>query len=297
VILLQSSLPCSENFFRYKKNYEKFVGTGGEQARSPGSISDANSVSDSSRSAAIKTIASPKILTKASPVNDLARRTGMSLKVDTSNARNALAKYAQNPGGIAKVTAEESKDESPTIEEDKINMIPIANFKSTKLSQIDRKQRQEEFEKMKSNPKPASPKVQDAIRLPNKTTHQQQPSALSTGGGDARSGAEQEIASPTTYLSGGRIESFFAADDKNSVQIEGEMIRKASETKLKKYWYCLLGKELYVYKNRQEDKHKGMHNLIGVFIKDEPEEHLDDQTVLYPFTLIFPPSKPRTYYL
>jgi hypothetical protein len=31
-----------------------------------------------------------------------------------------------------------------------------------------------------------------------------------------------------------------------------------------------------VYKNRQEDKHKGMHNLIGVFIKDEPEEHLDD---------------------
>ncbi len=75
------------------------------------------------------------------------------------------------------------------------------------------------------------------------------------------------------------------------------MIRKATETKLKKYWYCLLGKELYVYKNRQEDKHKGMHNLIGVFIKDEPEEHLDDQTVLDPFTLIFPPSKPRTYYL
>ena len=40
----------------------------------------------------------------------------------------------------------------------------------------------------------------------------------------------------------------------------------------KKYWYCLLGKELYVYKNKNEDKHKGMHNLIGVFIKDEPEE-------------------------
>jgi serine/threonine protein kinase len=27
------------------------------------------------------------------------------------------------------------------------------------------------------------------------------------------------------------------------------MIRKATETKLKKYWYCLLGKELYVYKS------------------------------------------------
>jgi hypothetical protein len=75
------------------------------------------------------------------------------------------------------------------------------------------------------------------------------------------------------------------------------MIRKATETKLKKYWYCLLGKELYVYKNKHEDKHKGMHNLIGVFIKDEPEERVDASTVLYPFKLIFPPNKVRTYYL
>jgi len=75
------------------------------------------------------------------------------------------------------------------------------------------------------------------------------------------------------------------------------MIRKATETKLKKYWYCLLGKELYVYKNKQEEKHKGMHNLVGVFIKDEPEEHLDPTTILYPFSLIFPGNKPRTYYL
>lgn len=174
-------------------------------------------------------------------------------------------------------------------------MIPIANFKSNKLSQIDRKQRQEEFEKLKTNPTPASPKMGDVIRLPNKTTQHTQGSALA--GGDSKVAMEQEIASPTSYLSGGRIESFFNQDDKNSVQIEGEMIRKATETKLKKYWYCLLGKELYVYKNRQEDKHKGMHNLVGVFIKDEPEEHLDDQTVLFPFTLIFPPSKARTYYL
>jgi serine/threonine protein kinase len=40
-----------------------------------------------------------------------------------------------------------------------------------------------------------------------------------------------------------------------------------------------------------------MHNLIGCFIKDEPEEHLDASTILYPFSLIFPPAKARTYYL
>lgn len=40
-----------------------------------------------------------------------------------------------------------------------------------------------------------------------------------------------------------------------------------------------------------------MHNLIGVFIKDEPEETLENGQILYPFKLVFPPSKPRVYYL
>jgi hypothetical protein len=35
-------------------------------------------------------------------------------------------------------------------------------------------------------------------------------------------------------------------EEVDCIQFEGEMIRKATETKLKKYWYCLLGKELYV---------------------------------------------------
>ena len=81
-----------------------------------------------------------------------------------------------------------------------------------------------------------------------------------------------------------------------SIQFEGEILRKANETKLKKYWYCLLGKELYVYRTKNEEKHKGMHNLVGVFIKDEPEEKFENQ-ILYPFKLVFPPNKARTYYL
>ena len=75
------------------------------------------------------------------------------------------------------------------------------------------------------------------------------------------------------------------------------MIRRATEHKYKKYWYCLLGKELYVYKNKREEKHKAMHSLVGVFIKDEVEEQLDATTVMYPFKLIFPQSKARSFYL
>ena len=75
------------------------------------------------------------------------------------------------------------------------------------------------------------------------------------------------------------------------------MIRKATETKLKRYWYALLGRELYVYKSQKEEKHKSMHSLVGVFIKDEIEEQLDSTTFLHPFKLIFPNNKVRMYYL
>lgn len=94
-----------------------------------------------------------------------------------------------------------------------------------------------------------------------------------------------------------RLESFNTNEDVQSVQMEGEMIRKATETKLKRYWYCLLGKELYVYKGKKDEKHKSMHSLVGSFIKEEAEEQLDSTTVLYPFKLIYPTGKARVYYL
>ena len=70
----------------------------------------------------------------------------------------------------------------------------------------------------------------------------------------------------------------------------------AYETKLKVYFYRLVGKELYVYKKENSDKHKGMHNLAGVFLKNVREEEKFDTTTLYSFKLIFPQGKERQYY-
>lgn len=39
-----------------------------------------------------------------------------------------------------------------------------------------------------------------------------------------------------------------------------------------------------------------MHSLVGAFLKDEADEQLDSTTVLYPFKIIFPPNKARSYY-
>jgi len=65
---------------------------------------------------------------------------------------------------------------------------------------------------------------------------------------------------------------------------------------LKTYWFVLLGKELYSYKMKGDSKHKEMQSLVGVHLKNELEEIVDTNTVLYPFMLIFP-DKRRIYYL
>jgi len=77
-------------------------------------------------------------MTRSSPVNELWRRNNIALKVDTAGARNALTKYAMGGGmaGLAGKASESKIPDEPTspIDEDRTNMIPIANFKSNKLS-------------------------------------------------------------------------------------------------------------------------------------------------------------------
>ena len=120
------------------------------------------------------------------------------------------------------------------------------------------------------------------VRLDNKTT------------GAATSNAG--FASPTAFLNGSSAQRDGEESKKEAISFEGEMMRKAKENKLKRYWYCHLEKELYVYKHKDDATHKTMVNLIGVFIKEEPEEVLDKKNSLFPFTLIFP-NKQRTFYL
>lgn len=75
MILLQSSLPCSENFYRYKKNYERFVSQGAKSNEgSPRSKSDAEKAGVKR-----KMIASPKIMSKLSPINTLITRTSFNV--------------------------------------------------------------------------------------------------------------------------------------------------------------------------------------------------------------------------
>jgi len=57
IILLQSSLPCTENFTRYKRNYEKYLEGTGEAPKHG--------------AAEIKQIASPRLMSSLSPLNSM----------------------------------------------------------------------------------------------------------------------------------------------------------------------------------------------------------------------------------
>lgn len=87
-----------------------------------------------------------------------------------------------------------------------------------------------------------------------------------------------------------------SCDGKNSVHIEGEIYKKQKKAgNIKKYWFVLLGKELYSYKQKGDLKHKEMKSLAGVYIKYEIDEVIENGVKLFPFMLIFP-NKRRIYY-
>ena len=60
----------------------------------------------------------------------------------------------------------------------------------------------------------------------------------------------------------------FNFEEDKCVQYEGYVYKfSQSQKKMKKTYFRLIGKDLYYYKKKEEEKHIGMHNLSGVFIK------------------------------
>jgi len=257
--LLRDRLPCSETFYKYQKEFE---------AKATRVKKDEETKVSPKKT---KTIASPRILKSLSP---LARRSGSGDLSADSDAISFLQKLARG---------EPAKEEDSKGIEDKD--IQIDKFKKNK-------KRQNAEVSVKELHEPESPGISaEVVRMGNKNP---EPKSLLE-----KRAPKNIFASPTSFLSGSSAEreDLESSDStKEKVEYEGEMMRKAKENKLKKYWHKLCGKELRVYKHKDNENHKAMVNLISVFIKIEPEEQLDKKNTLYPFTLIFP-NKERTYYL
>ena len=81
----------------------------------------------------------------------------------------------------------------------------------------------------------------------------------------------------------------------NSEEVTEGYLYKIQDNKMKKIYFKLICKDLYYYKSKEHKKHKGMHNLSGVYIKDEGTVTINNKK-LYCFNIIFP-SKERKYYV
>ncbi len=100
-----------------------------------------------------------------------------------------------------------------------------------------------------------------------------------------------------TMSSNIKITSNDDSDDEEDTHIthEGFLYKITQTKKLKKLWFKLHYKDLYYYKNKEETTHKGMHNLSGVFIKEDQPIQYDGQN-LYCFQVVYP-KKSRFYYV
>ena len=84
-------------------------------------------------------------------------------------------------------------------------------------------------------------------------------------------------------------------NEKEKEEITEGYLYKIQDNKMKKIYFRLICKDLYYYKSKDVKKYKGMHNLSGVYIKDEGAVTISNRT-LYCFNIIFP-TKERKYYL
>jgi len=82
-------------------------------------------------------------------------------------------------------------------------------------------------------------------------------------------------------------------DESEENEYEG-YIYKFNNGKMIKIWFKLFYKDLFYYKKKGDIRHRGMHNLSGLFFKEEPTK-IFNNIPYYSFSILFP-TKTRTYF-
>jgi len=124
LILLQSTMPCSENFNRYKRNYEKYL------------TSNPDAKDKSRTEVEVRMIASPRLMSKLAPVNQMNFAGVEELNFNPDSQKVLLQMASNKKAGDATGDSHAADDETGG---EGTKEIPIAQFKSNKLSMIDKK--------------------------------------------------------------------------------------------------------------------------------------------------------------
>ena len=76
----------------------------------------------------------------------------------------------------------------------------------------------------------------------------------------------------------------------NDLTMKGYLYEK-SKLRLNRFWYVLIGDNLYRYKSRKDKDNDGMYSLTGCYIKDEKPEQIQKNLFMYPLLISFGSSK------
>ena len=96
------------------------------------------------------------------------------------------------------------------------------------------------------------------------------------------------------YDSSGEDDELYI-DEKDKENFYGHIYKVINGKKYKKFWFCLYYKDLFYYKSKNEQIFLGMHNLTGVFIREEQEKKVKKHH-FYCFSIVSP-EKTRYYYI
>ena len=136
IVLFQTKLPCSTNYYRYKNNYEKYINEGDN-----GDGEDSKKDGDGTNGGVVKKIASPKLMSKASSINSFVKTNNI---VVSPAAQRGLLKYAVNNDKIIDADNDDKDPDDSDAEQD------YSKFNNKKEIKAKRAERMKELEEMKN---------------------------------------------------------------------------------------------------------------------------------------------------
>lgn len=279
---LKQNIPCTDNFYKYLKDYRKDMG-----ARS----------------------ASPPENMTSSPIANPNSKTFKATSPSSGEMKNKS--FLWNAAKKIKSPDASTKYDSSSLTKEELEENVAKNATKLKNPKFHRKEKlmrqatikEEDIEKDVSS---------KAIRMKNCTKLRIDSKAAEESGSFTT-----EMMSPTSYLSKGETVSKICVCGRNDLEegkdycfeceenqgheaISGYMYRKTKDkSRIKRYFYKIIGTEMYSFKNEESKTHKTMHSMLGVYISEEPSEKMSDSNGknldLYPIKLVFP-HKYRMYY-
>lgn len=154
ISLLQTKLPCSANYARYRENYKAQV-TGQEETKeeheSPAKKKPSLQIATSPTSSPkVTKIASPKFAQKLSPINQLVKTKGMAV--------NPLSKYMLNSASAQR------EGEADSASDDELD---CSKFGSIKNNKAEKQKRMAQLEELKNSGKDTV-ENKNVVRLENR---------------------------------------------------------------------------------------------------------------------------------